>query len=241
MGADPDTTVRSRRRSSRLAMLVGGSFLVVIAAAGWQGRPLFTPPVLEWQDDVELPTQQPVSPPSLPASDNDPVFDLSEIFAPGSVGRIVLFTVLAIVGAVLLSLLLRWLIRRRPRARRGGADVEAIGFSETPSPVVQAPVVRRGIDGALARIDDARPPGDAIVSAWVGLEEAAEDAGRARGVSETPAEFTARILGERVGADDELRILLGLYERVRFGGYDATDADRAAARHSLARMREVWR
>lgn len=62
----------------------------------------------------------------------------------------------------------------------------------------------------------------------------------ARGAAETPGEFTTRILGERPAAAADLTRLLGIYERVRFGGHEADAAEREAARDALVRIREAW-
>jgi hypothetical protein len=49
------------------------------------------------------------------------------------------------------------------------------------------------------------------------------------------------MIGLREGIADETRGLLRLYERVRFGGYEADERDRASARDDLQRIREAWR
>ncbi|WP_156759412.1 DUF4129 domain-containing protein [Microbacterium karelineae] len=240
MGADPDTTTRKRRGPPHLAGLVGACFAVVILAAAWQGRPLLSPPSFEIEREIEPPAPTPGGPTAFPEGDGEALFDLSELFGPGTPLRIILLALLALGAVILVAMIVRRLLRLRSRARRDGVAVDAIGSGAEPAQAVSAPVIRRGIDGALARIESASAPGDAIISAWIGLEETAEDAGRARGAAETPGEFAARILGERAGAHDDLRRLLDLYERVRFGAYEATAADRAAARESLMRVREAW-
>ena len=59
--------------------------------------------------------------------------------------------------------------------------------------------MQRGIAGALATIDERATASDAIVAAWIGLEESAADAGVKRAASETPGEFVVRIITLRPG------------------------------------------
>ena len=81
--------------------------------------------------------------------------------------------------------------------------------------------------------------GDAIIAAWVGLELSAERAGFVRSASETPSEFTRRIVSRAAGSAADVDTLLRLYERVRFGDYLANERDRIRAREALRRLREV--
>ena len=93
---------------------------------------------------------------------------------------------------------------------------------------------------ALQTLDEEREPTDAIVRAWLGLQDTAAESGIVRGPAETPTEFTSRILG-RVFADDRaVRTLLRLYLRSRFGDHPATATDVQAAREALQALADSW-
>jgi hypothetical protein len=153
--------------------------------------------------------------------------------------------VVALVALVLVRRLLGWW-----RARPGHAELvdevaelvdgteEAVP-AEPPEP--DARTVLRGLALALSVLEEDREPDDAIVAAWLGLEEAAEDAGVHRFGSETPTEFAARIITRTSTDAAAAKRLLGLYQKVRFGGHDATPDDVAAARECLGALSAAWR
>ncbi|MCE4024486.1 MULTISPECIES: DUF4129 domain-containing protein [unclassified Microbacterium] len=161
----------------------------------------------------------------------------------------VIVVVIELVIALGFLLLLGWLFWRmaralwiaRPMSREAGSAVEVGEASATGEEAVDAGTIRTAAASAQEEIDAHRDPGDAIVAAWVQLEEASARAGRARVPSETPGEFALRILRRRPGLDGELETLLGLYESVRFGGERADEAARATARRCLATIEEAWR
>jgi hypothetical protein len=183
-----------------------------------------------------------------PTTSGDPLPELPPDGDPGAV-RTVILVLLALVAAVLLALLVAAVVRALRRAwenrelevREGAAAAAAATGAVAADAQPDAEVIQRGIAAALRHIDAQPVPGDAIVAAWVGVEEAAADSGVVRGVSETPGEFALRIIARRSAIDADARRLLALYESVRFGGYDATEADRAEARLLLERIEEAWR
>ncbi|MGM7665470.1 DUF4129 domain-containing protein [Microbacterium sp. A93] len=227
----------------RLAMFgaVVGLFLIVMIAASVQGIPDINPPVLEPREipPVEASTEpMPTGIPTpLPESNSDVI---------GAIIGVIFFVLasaaaLAIIVLVVRALMRAW--RDRPMRIRDGSDV-GIDLQEQAlpdEPDVAAPVIRRGIQGALRLIDERAVPTDAIIAAWVGLEESAADAGTARGMSETPSEFALRIITRREGISDAARELLRLYENVRFGDLAADEGDRDRARAALRIIEEGWR
>lgn len=227
----------------RLAYTTGlvGLFAIVMLAASVQGTPTITPPDLARIDGERFEPPDPTTTPDgSPTPLPDPGSDLAEVI----IGAV--FLIVALAAAILIAfLVVRALMRAwrdRPLRRRddGGADFELPG-GEAGEHDAAAPAIRRGIEGALRSIEDRATPTDAIIAAWVGLEESAADAGLTRGRSETPAEFALRIITRRVGITDAATDLLRLYERVRFGGHRADEADRAAARAALKTIEEGWR
>ncbi|WP_435745585.1 DUF4129 domain-containing protein [Microbacterium sp. PMB16] len=219
-------------------------FIVVMLAAGLQGLPQFSDVPLDGPDETSAPP-----PPPIPSSSPSPMPEPPE----DSLLLTIIAAVLAtIVGAVILAVVylgvrmaIRYLAERwrdRPLARREAAEVDLAAAVESGAEVEpDVATMRRGIAEALRTIDERPDPGDSIVAAWVGLEETAADAGAGRGVNETPSEFTVRIIGRRAGITDDVTELLGLYERVRFGGYRPAEADRARASVCLRGIQKGWR
>lgn len=226
----------------RWAGTIGAVVLLVLimAASSVQGTARFE------LRDVGWGTAEPPPPPTMPPmtpgpAAQRPANDGSD--AAGTVVMIILLVLAAAIIAVVAFFVVRAIVRalraRVPVARPaspGAASLEA-----EPDLEKAAPAIRQGIRTAADRMDDHPEPSDAIVAAWVGLEASAADAGTTRGLSETPAEFTVRVIAHRQQISREVRTLLGLYERVRFAGRAATDADRVTARLALVAIEEGWR
>lgn len=226
-------------------LLLGGIvvlFVIVMLAAAVQGVPRITPPTSEPQEVAPIvETAQPLpqgEPTQPPKPENELV---------ATIISVVLLSLLAAVALFVLVLFVRALVRAwrdRPQRFRDGGDVgfdlhdEATAVEDDDA---AAPVIQRGIDGALRTIDERRVPSDAIIAAWVGLEEGAADAGISRSPSETASEFALRIITRRRGIEADAARLLALYERVRYGGYVADEADRDTARAALHAIEEGWR
>ncbi|MGW6933339.1 DUF4129 domain-containing protein [Lentzea sp. NPDC054927] len=120
-----------------------------------------------------------------------------------------------LVGIVLAIELPRW------RRRRGVRGVEIEGFEMAPT----TSVVHR-VEKALQEFTEhpQRPPRDAVIAAWLALEEA-----EPRKPHQTPTEFT-----EKLGVDAV--VLKDLYQRARFGHEDVTAAQARQAREELGRI-----
>ncbi|GAB3387650.1 hypothetical protein GCM10027568_07600 [Humibacter soli] len=158
-----------------------------------------------------------------------------------------LWLVYALIGSLVLAGVLIYLIRRmlrrsgtitEERAARVAPATAAAPAARTDEPA--APVVAEGIERAIQLLDETREPHDAIVKAWLGLQDAAAGSGVRRHPSETPTEYTARIV-TRFGADrDAADTLLSLYQGVRFGSHPVDEETVAVARSCLTRLRESW-
>lgn len=107
-------------------------------------------------------------------------------------------------------------------------------------PYVERQTLLTGIGLALRALDEQREPADAVVRAWVGLQETAEESGIAPRPSETPTEFTSRILSNAFADDRALRTLLRLYLRTRFGDHPVTAEDVVEVREALAQLVATW-
>jgi hypothetical protein len=110
-----------------------------------------------------------------------------------------------------------------------------------PEPEPEPEALLSGIALALSVLDEQREPGDAVVRAWLGLEQTAEESGIVRRPSETPTEFTSRILRGAFAEDAALRTLLRLYLRSRFGDHPVTAADVSEVRDALQQLLASWR
>ena len=197
--------------------------------------PRWSPPAVT-PTPIELPGASPGS--RLPQTvEADPL--LTRIIG------IVLAVLAAIAIAALITAVVVYIVRRirerRRLLRRGSVNGEVGGGIVSSSDgAVPAPVMRRGIARALQILDEQREPSDAVVEAWLGLEETAADAGAGRDPAETPAEYTARIV-QRFDTDNTAaQALLRLYQDVRFGGRAADAASVAAARDCLLRLQSSW-
>ncbi len=221
---------------------VVGLFVIMMITASMQGTPTIMPP----HDPLDLSPAKPLEESSSPMPSMEPLPPDPASDAITAVVGSILLALLAALVAVIVVLVVRAIARawqERPMKMTDGIEVggDLDSQSHHAEPESVAPAIRRGIAGALHVIDDRAVANDAIVAAWLGLEESAEDAGMTRGASETPAEFALRIMSRRAGITEAARELLRLYERVRFGGYEAVESDRDSARASLRRIEEGWR
>jgi hypothetical protein len=146
----------------------------------------------------------------------------------------------AIVGAVLLALLTRWVLRLVREHRPQTVEDEADAGTETDASALVAslPAMSDGVHAARRALTEAVPPGDAVVAAWVALERAAERTGVPRDPAQTPTEFTVAVLDETRADPAATRALLGLYLRARFSEHPLTPSDVADASTYLQTLSE---
>lgn len=236
---------RPARRSVHrmlLTLVVVFLFIVVMIAAAVQGRPTFRP-----AEPIPAGTAEPLSTMDPGGTGLPEPVEVDPASAAVAQALTVILLVLVAAGVMALlviaarAVLRAW--RARPLHRRDGAMVasEVEQIESAPAADAVAGAMRRGIAGALATIDERVSASDAIIAAWIGLEESAAEAGVRRAASETPAEFVVRIITLRPGVADDTAALLRLYESVRFGTRLADEGDRESARRALLRVEEAWR
>jgi hypothetical protein len=231
------------RRRATVAVCAGLGLLVV-AAAALEGVPAFTGP--RWVPDLNPParTAPPLpanggpqaSAPALPAQAAGPGFPL---------GTILLAVLIAAAVVIIVLLVRRWLRNRRSRPQLGLRDV---GLLTADNPVLRAipdaepepEPLRRGIEQALRELDEQREPADAVMRAWLGLQQTAEESGITRRMAETPTEFTTRIMAGVFTDDRAIQTLLKLYLRTRFGDHPVTATDVERAREALEGLASTW-
>ena len=140
-----------------------------------------------------------------------------------------------LAAAVLLGLLylvVRWLrALPPPRVEVPGdpGDVVPGEITDDAGVLPDLPALREGVEGADAHLRAQVPPADAVIAAWVALEEGAAGSGIVRDPASTPTEFTVTVLDRAPVDPAATRTLLALYLRARFGEEAMTAADVAAA------------
>lgn len=144
---------------------------------------------------------------------------------------VILLTALFGVLAIVLGIQLSW----RRRQRQVGVVPVQLADEEQP---VDVDVFRKAAGGALDRLDGwaGGDAGDAVVLAWLTLEQAAADCGSARQPHQTPTEFTAAVLGGLAVDAAALDRLRRRYQRARFSDHPVTAEDVQAAREALRQV-----
>jgi hypothetical protein len=232
----------ARMRSYRALMGSALLAVLVVAAAGITGTAHFAGP--RWVPHLKLHghTQ---APRTLPSASLTPPLQTSVPHSAGSFPGTVLFWIIVAIAALGVALLLwRWWAGRPARAATSRHSVAVEATSEIPvepEPEPDTPALRTGIELALQALDEQREPADAIVRAWLGLQETAEESGIVRLPAETPTEFTSRILSRAFADDRAVGTLLRLYLRTRFGDHPVTSDDVAAVRGALQDLVRTWR
>jgi hypothetical protein len=213
--------------------------VVVIVAAGIGGTSHFGGarwyPHLGGKSHSTLPTPKTLIPTAPPTTRRRPRHNSGAL--PWWVGALLVAAIVVAIAAYLVRL---WARRRMPAAPKlHGSSVQATQ-PLAPEPEAEPETLLTGIELALQALDEQREPGDAVVRAWLGLQETAEESGIVRRASETPTEFTSRILSGAFADDRALRTLLRLYLRTRFGDHPVTAEDVAAVRDALQKLVSNW-
>jgi hypothetical protein len=185
------------------------ALLVVVAAASGTSPVRFVP---RTGDSPPRPADN-----SLPVDLRVPS-ELPDVFAvPFTAFLAVLLALVlfGLVGIVLAIELPRW---RRRRGTRGVEVGDAVSAGEQ--------AVLRRVEKALQEFTGHpdRPPKDAVIAAWLALEEA-----HTREPHQTPTEFTQ-------GLAVDAEVLKDLYQRARFGHEEVTARQAEAARDELGRI-----
>lgn len=192
--------------------------LAVVAARGSSGIPRGTPELgLGLGSDAGDP------PFGVPPISSEPV-----AYGVGALVIVVLAAVLFGFAMVLVALSsIRFYRRKRTRVRVVLADETVTGNESWLTDASRRALVQmdRKIGG---------PPSDAVIAAWVELEESAARTGIERQPHQTPTEFTAAVLAGQNADEKALRTLRRLYHRARFGKPGSiTEDDASQARRAL--------
>jgi hypothetical protein len=209
----------------RLPVLLAVAALVllaVVSARGTSGIPT---------GDVVF-GSSPVAPQTTPSSSSDTSL---QPIAYGAGVLIVLVAIMMMFGlsVFLFTLTTVRLWRRRGRRVRVPALLVDGEFEASGS------WLARATNRALSEMDRrvGGPPSDAVIAAWVRLEEDAAASGTERAPHQTPSEFTTKVLANHTTDAAALKELRALYHRARFGPPGGvTEEDVAKARRALERI-----
>lgn len=232
------TTLPERHKKIRALTgmgLVGLLCLLLVLGAATVG-PWRVNPV--WEVNLPEPENTPTpTATATPTLDTPPAPEMPEGGPESTWDLSWLGWLLTAVAAVALVLLALRLVNYARRPRQSDPDSSGV-LTGTAEP--DLPTLREGVSHAERHLRAAGPPRDAIIAAWVAIEDAAERSGAPRRPAQTPTEHTATVL-RRTGADpDAAHRLLGLYHRARFSDAEPTAADLTAAAEALADLAASW-
>lgn len=168
----------------------------------------------------------------------DPFEDVDTPPLLRNIMSIMLIIVLLVLGVMvvfgLIVIIIGFHTSRVRRARHGVSAITELPDDDEADATLVARAARRARDVLFEY--EAGEPGDAVVRAWLLLEQACADAGTSRRPHQTPTEFTTEVFtGLRVDPDT-LGRLRRLYQRARFSSRPVTDDDVTQARAALDRL-----
>ncbi|TWD82048.1 uncharacterized protein DUF4129 [Kribbella amoyensis] len=204
--------------------------LVVLASAGGSVQPV--------SESTLSPSPRAVPTDNATVSVNIPT--PGEAPPPGEVKAIempewlkALWQALVYAAATLLVLfLVRALYRMLRKVRLPEAESDDTDWDR-----VKIDRLTEAVESGLASVDSGTAT-DAVIACWVALEDAAASAGVSRQASETPAEFTVRVLGVGGISEPQLVRLAQLYREARYSTHGSSEQARTEARAALLRLRD---
>lgn len=218
------------RATTRLALTCVLVAVVVLGAATatpWT----INPPQLP-EPEIAVPLQGPPPASSLPSP---PPQDQQPERFDSRWAVLVAATLLALLVATLITIAVRRLLEIRREHTSTAPDNLAAGTAAgTPGDDVDLPELQDAVTRALAHLDGHTRPRDAVVAAWVALEEAAARAGTRRDPAQTPTEFAGTVLHATPAPPAAVARLRTLYQRARFTDRPIDATAVAQARTALA-------
>lgn len=211
-----------------LILGIAGAGFVVLASAGGSVRPVSDSTLSP--KSVPVPTRT-MTEPSVPTFSERTGPPAKTREAPGWIQGLfqALFWLAGAALLVFIALLIYRVLRR--------VQLPAVTESDPDWERIAAEKLAEAVDTGLAAIDSGRAT-DAVIACWVALEQAAASAGVARDPSETPTEFTVRVLGVGGISEPHLIRLGELYREARYSTHGSNEDSRAEARAALLRLRD---
>lgn len=180
------------------------------------------------------PADMPSIPPQPEATPGPPADQYLDPDARGTLGIVLAVVLLALLGWILAALGRRLRDRYLPPVDPA-AQVPTAAGSVTTGTDPLTTELHDAVRQAQHAVDRARGvPRDAVVAAWVALEDAAADHGTGRDPADTPTEFTSALLAATPAPPADITTLRDLYQRARFTSRPVTDDDVETARAALA-------
>lgn len=182
---------------------------------------------------VELPTM--TLPPQEPAE--------SDLAGAETLERILLI-LLAVVATAALGFVVYRLVQRLRGAWRPDGEPATTGRPEDGDLLdgiveVDIAALATAVARAEAHLAGLAEPGDAVIAAWVALEDEAALQGTSRDPAQTTTEFTTALLRHSPAPGDAVTTLRTLYHRARFTAHPVTPDDVRRARAALARIAQA--
>lgn len=214
--------------TTRLALtclLVTAVVLGAATATPWRlSPPQLTVPELSMPEQT-TPSSDP-SPTPPPPPDQQPPTDIRWL-------GIIAALLIGLLVAALLTIAVRQLLAvRRERTRADPDGLTAGTTADSLGDDVDLPEIQDAVTRALAHLDGHARPRDAVVAAWVALEEAAERAGTRKDPAQTATEFAGTVLAATPAPPAAVARLRTLYQRARF-------TDRPIDRPAVTQAREA--
>lgn len=224
---------------------------IVVVAALAALIVLVAPSTGAWHDGLRDPqfTLGQDEDPSPPPPDHhdygglEPLEELAEASSPTTLSPIWGHIASALAGLLLVAAVgtVVWLLLRYFRSRNEeDEDVEELRVDVQVPDEAPISAMEEASRRAFDELHRAAEPGDAIIRAWLVLQDAAAESGLRRRPSDTPTDLTMLVL-DRTRADPKAaRGLLRLYHRARFGTAPMTEADQETALTHLQVLAASW-
>ncbi|PWH07684.1 hypothetical protein DEO23_03420 [Brachybacterium endophyticum] len=146
--------------------------------------------------------------------------------------------VLAVLAGVAVLLLIGWILWRARALRRPEREEPEAPPEQEMLEVEEA---QRALHRAIASLDYAATPEDAVVQAWLALESGIAEAGISRRENQTTTEYVVDVLADLDLPARDLRTLADLYRQALFDRAGVADDGRDRAREILRRLGESLR
>lgn len=222
-------TLRGLLPTVLVSLLVAGSVIAAAAAGPWRIRLRDAAPL---ELEIDRPESTPSPRPESLTEGMPPAGGL-----PAWLGWLgIAFAAFCLVLVVVLAVLAIRALLRSARARERAEADESEGdlVVEGEADEAGAPALREGVARATRALAAQAEPADAVIAAWVALEQAAEGSGVARDPAQTASELTVAVLDATRADPEATRALLGLYLTARYSQRAVTDQDVRRAQECLA-------